>query len=202
LLSSPSSILFFTHPVMFALLGLPFLTLVAAQFPFNITNPDSNHWFVSNSMNTIAWTPCTGALALQHPLFTVVVRNQDQSIIPGNLSEIGAVPTTDCSKSFTPTNMPVGTGYTMFLEDSTTAQVIAVSELFEVKPVGSAYPTSSSSAANGPTASSGSAPQASGTSGNGTSSAPKSGAASLMLSSQKGLGLVAGLAGFAVTALL
>ncbi|GJJ10230.1 hypothetical protein Clacol_004456 [Clathrus columnatus] len=109
----------------------------------------------------------------------------------------------DCSKAFTPTNMPVGPNYTMFLVDSTSAEVIAVSEEFEVKPIGSAYPPSSSSTPGGPTAAGGSAPQESGSSnGTSSSSSPKSGAASLTFSSQKGLALLAGVAGVAVASLL
>ncbi|KIJ42422.1 hypothetical protein M422DRAFT_68039 [Sphaerobolus stellatus SS14] len=92
------------------------------------------------------------------PAFNVLV-SAPSSVAPGlvNLSLLGDQPTFQCSKSFTPTNLPVGKGYTMTFTEATDTTKVLASTTFEVRDSGAAYPTTTAESATGTAASTGSA---------------------------------------------
>ncbi|KAF8590738.1 hypothetical protein K439DRAFT_1657117 [Ramaria rubella] len=128
--------------------ALAFVASAAAQSGFSITSPGPNTWqvlqFLSavfNSLNTLSWSPCDTTTQASIPSFNVVVMNSNQQLLSGNLSILGAQPTFDCSKTIPDmTNIAVGTGYTMFLTNSSDTLQVLASTTFEMKAFGSTYP--------------------------------------------------------------
>lgn len=123
--------------------------LGGARYPYAEVNSGPHATLLSNPQSLVRPTsverPVTFSCA---PAFNVVVMNSDQNILAGNLTFLGnrtfcrllhptqsssvtsfiplIEPTFDCSKTITPQNIPVGTGYTMFLTNAiNTNQVIA-----------------------------------------------------------------------------
>ncbi|KAL9710000.1 hypothetical protein Ac2012v2_007061 [Leucoagaricus gongylophorus] len=160
--------------------------LVAAQDQgLSITLPASNLWWVAKSANTLTWT-CRSSPFTN---FTVIMTNTNPSVLSGPQAFISIQQNTDCSKLVTQeqSDYSPSTGYRILLANTLNqTDIYAQSDEFEIKPLGSAYPMTSSPADATSATSSGSATAAaSSTSGN------TSGATSL---ETLGLGLSAGIA--------
>ncbi|THH30994.1 hypothetical protein EUX98_g3186 [Antrodiella citrinella] len=115
---------------------------VVASQNLEITNPDADHWWVASSINTLAWT-CQNTT---FPTFTVLIGNPSANLQAGAF--IAIQNNFDCSKTITQDliNQGPGTGYVItFANPLNNTDVYATSAPFEIKPLGSAYPTSASS---------------------------------------------------------
>ncbi|KIK02726.1 hypothetical protein K443DRAFT_656635 [Laccaria amethystina LaAM-08-1] len=158
-----------------------------AQAALTITNPTSSSWWVAKSANTLAWT-CQDSPSNQ---FTVLINSPTMA---SPLAIIAQENNFDCSKIITQdqASQPAGTGYTILLADPlNNTNVYATSDPFEIKALGSAYPSQvSSSASSGSGTASGSGSAASSTS----TSTKKSGAVGAGVG-VGGMGVVAGLVG-------
>ncbi|KAH8101887.1 hypothetical protein BXZ70DRAFT_1063900 [Cristinia sonorae] len=120
--------------------------LGVASADLQVTNPSSDLWWVDKSINVLAWT-CKEST---HDTFTVLLANSDPKILVSPIAIIGIQNNFDCSKSITQDmfNQPPGTGYTVILADTiNNTNVYATSQPFEIKPLGAAYPTTTTAAA-------------------------------------------------------
>jgi len=135
----------------FALAGLATL----AQ-GFSVTSPNANTWWVAKSLNVLNWDcKATDAPAT----FTVLIANKDPKVLVAPLAIIGIENNFDCSKEISQdqSNQAAGTGYTILLADPlNNTHVYATSDEFEIKPLGSTYPSQASPSAGGSNAASGS----------------------------------------------
>ncbi|KAF9446626.1 hypothetical protein P691DRAFT_776716 [Macrolepiota fuliginosa MF-IS2] len=139
--------------------------LAAAQ-GLQITNPSANSWWVAKSANTFSWT-CNSSPQSQ---FTVLVSNSNPAILVSPIAIIAIESNVDCSKLITQdqSNQPASGGYRIILANPlNSSDIYAQSDEFEIKPLGSAYP--STTPATGPSATSASGAAASG------SAAPQNG---------------------------
>ncbi|KXN82758.1 hypothetical protein AN958_02197 [Leucoagaricus sp. SymC.cos] len=165
------------------MVALTLFTLAASLVGFaaadlQITNPSSSSWWVAQSANNLAWT-CHDSPADN---FTVMITNTNPSVLSGSQAIIAIQSNFDCSKLITQEQSAhtPATGYQiLFANPFNATQIYAQSEQFEIKPLGSAYPATTSNAGASPTGSG----SAAGASGTGTSNG-KNGATSL-----KNLGL-------------
>jgi len=127
-------------------------TYVAAQdstTTFDIINPNSTVWWVANSVNVMRWdcdspqaknvnnftvlfqTPTTPPLAI------VAIQNNDQCSITISKEKV---------------NAPAANGYFLLLADPrNNTNVYAKSQPFEIKALGSAYPSTSAPGPSGAT---------------------------------------------------
>ncbi|EDR06683.1 uncharacterized protein LACBIDRAFT_294613 [Laccaria bicolor S238N-H82] len=140
-----------------------------AQAALTITNPTSSSWWVAKSANVLSWT-CQDSPSNQ---FTVLINSPSMA---APLAIIAQENNFDCSKTITQdqANQAAGTGYTILLADPlNNTNVYATSEPFEIKALGSAYPSQVSSSAS--SGGSGTA-SGSGASASSTSTSSKSGA--------------------------
>jgi len=116
-------------------------TVVSADL--KILNPGGpNLWWVEKSVNTLAWT-CNDS---PYASYTVYVANSDPKILPDHIAILANEPNFDCSKTITveQQNLAAGTGYTVQLANILNgSDIYATSDPFEIKPLGSTYPTSS-----------------------------------------------------------
>lgn len=138
-----------------------------------ITSPTSSIWWVAKSQNVLSWT-CDNTTITE---FTVLVNNTDPTIAVAPLAIIAIQQNFDCSIIITQdqADQPAGTGWTILLANPVNnTDVYATSQPFEIKPLGSLYPSQVTPTANASTASS---------TGSGGASKPTSAAAST-----KGLG--------------
>lgn len=136
---------------------------------FSVTAPNADTWWVAKSVNVLKWD-CKAPDAPQQ--FTVIIANKDPKILVAPLPIISIVQNYDCSKEITQdqSNQPAGTGYTIQLADILNGtHVYATSDEFEIKPLGSTYPSQASPAPGGGSSASGSGSP----SGTGTSSGSK-----------------------------
>jgi hypothetical protein len=168
-----------------ALAALAMASTAVAQL--KIKNPNSQNWWVAKSTNVLEWS-CNEANVPQQ--FTVLVSNQNPAILVSPLAIIAIQQNYQCSILVTQdqANQAPGTGYEILLANPlNNTDVYARSEPFEIKPLGSLYPTqqaaaiSSSSAAAAAAAATGKA--------DGTTSNNKNGAATI------GANLLAGAVG-------
>ncbi|KIK70047.1 hypothetical protein GYMLUDRAFT_236488 [Collybiopsis luxurians FD-317 M1] len=124
-------------PVTFAALSVLF-TAVSAQLQVLSPGGD-NLWWIAESENLLVWN-CNES---QVQNFTVLVDNPNMA---SALAIIAQQPNYVCSLLVTKDQMgalAVGTGYTVQLADPlNNTNVYAQSAAFEIKAVGSAYPTS------------------------------------------------------------
>ncbi|EKM76943.1 hypothetical protein AGABI1DRAFT_130950 [Agaricus bisporus var. burnettii JB137-S8] len=130
-------------------LALSAASLAAAQSTFKITNPSADHWWVAESSNVLTWD-CKNN---PHTTFGVFIANADQTLFAGDLAIIPQQPNADCSKEIThnQVNQPPGSGYIIkFANAVNSSEVFAQSDQFEIRPLGSAFPTTSSPAGNSP----------------------------------------------------
>jgi hypothetical protein len=106
-----------------------------------ITSPGGpDLWWVGGSQNVLVWT-CNDS---SYTSFTVLLANKDPKILVAPIAIIAIVNNYDCSKAITKdqANQPPGTGYTVQLADIfNSTHIYAESQPFEIKPLGSAYPT-------------------------------------------------------------
>ncbi|KAG1843092.1 hypothetical protein C8R48DRAFT_751001 [Suillus tomentosus] len=119
------------------------LSVVSAQL--TITSPGANDWWVASSVNTLAWS-CTTSPYLN---FTILLANSNLSVLPAPLAIIAVQENFDCSKSITQQQsaQPAGTGYVIqFASTLNETDIYAQSQPFEIKALGSSYPTTTSSA--------------------------------------------------------
>lgn len=168
----------------------------AAAAQFQILSPSTNVWWVAGSQNTLTWN-CKDPSA--PATFTVLVGNKDPKILTAPIAIIGIQNNFDCSKLITQDQLtaPAGTGYTvLFANTLNQTDIYLTSDVFEIKALGSAYPTST------PSLSSSGGPSPTGTAANATTSGTSgSGALGLAPSVVGGvvlgaLGAVVGLVGF------
>jgi len=140
---------------------LVFASFVAAQL--TITSPSSSIWWVAKSLNQINWTCNTSP----YQNFTVLIDNSNPSILTAAIAVIAIQQNYDCSITITQdqANQPVGTGWTVvFANPLNNTDVYATSEEFEIKALGSAYPSQSTPSA-GASSTGSSSPSATGKSG-------------------------------------
>ncbi|KAI8986734.1 hypothetical protein BD414DRAFT_486884 [Trametes punicea] len=144
-----------------------------------VTSPGGpNSWWVAESDNVVSWTCSTSP----YTNFTILIANSNPAILVAPFAFIAQQPNYDCSELITKdqVNQPPATGYTIQLADPfNNTNVYAESQPFEIKNLGSPYPSSSatpsSATASGSASASGSSPSSSA---QGDSS--KSGAGSLV----------------------
>jgi len=149
---------------------LPSAALLLASFTgvaadLQVTSPSSSLWWVAKSTNVIAWT-CKDTSITD---FTVLVNNANPQLLVSPIAVIAIQQNYDCSITISQdqANQPVGTGWTVLLANPlNNTDVYATSEPFEIKALGSAYPSqSTTSAGNSTSSSSGSAASSKPTSG-------------------------------------
>ncbi|KAG2358151.1 hypothetical protein BDR07DRAFT_1295803 [Suillus spraguei] len=115
------------------------VSVVSAQLA--ITSPGTNDWWVASSANTLAWTCNTSP----YQNFTILCA---QSLLNTPLAIIAVQENYDCSETITQQQsaQPAGTGYTiLFASTLNSTDIYAQSEPFEIKALGSSYPTTTSS---------------------------------------------------------
>ncbi|KAJ2912831.1 hypothetical protein MD484_g7584, partial [Candolleomyces efflorescens] len=130
----------------FALSLLAAASLVAAQF--KVTTPSSSNWWVARSTNILEWTCRESGAPAQ---FTVLIGNSDPTILVQPLAIIAQQNNFDCSIIITQdqANQAAGQGYQVYLANPlNNTDVYAVSEPFEIKPLGSLYPSQQAAAAS------------------------------------------------------
>ncbi|THH01156.1 hypothetical protein EW026_g1479 [Hermanssonia centrifuga] len=154
-----------------------------------------NLWWVAQSINTLAWTCAESPFST----FTILVANAGQPAIAGGQAIIAIENNFDCSKTITADelNFPAGSGYTVQLANPlNNTDVYAVSQEFEIKPLGAAYPASSATPTLESTTGSSSATSTG--SGSGTSTSPTTSATGNSAAGLKGS--AAGIAAIAAAA--
>jgi hypothetical protein len=112
-----------------------FATLAAAQL--TITQPSADIWWVAQSTNVMAWTCKTSPFTN----FTVLIQIPN---VPAPLQFLGIQQNFDCSITITnnQVNQAPGTGYQLLLANVfNNTDIFARSDPFEIKPLGSAYPS-------------------------------------------------------------
>jgi len=117
-------------------------TVAAQQQTFQIFQPDANWWWVAESENTMSWD-CKSSPVQQ---FTVFITNTNPSVLSGRLAFIAEQANADCSQliSKDQINQAPATGYQLQFADTINSSLIyATSDPFEIKALGSTYPTSS-----------------------------------------------------------
>lgn len=175
---------------------LLFATFAAAQNLFSISVPSSTNWWVGKSSNVMTWD-CTNSQAVAVGNFTVLISNVNQNVLAGDLAFIAIQQNSQCSVAIGSgqVNQSPATGYTLlFANPFNSSDVYTTSEEFEIKPLGSLYPSQVSSSAS---AASGTATAASSSA---SASSSKNGA-SLSSNSPSFLGL-AGIMGLLTAGLL
>jgi len=121
-----------------ALTALFSVSLAAAQL--SITNPSASTWWVAQSQNVLAWS-CNTSPQTE---FTVLITNQDKTKYPSPLAFIAIQQNFQCSVVITQdqANQPAGQGWQiLFANPLNNTDVYATSDSFEIKPLGSAYPS-------------------------------------------------------------
>jgi hypothetical protein len=163
---------------------LLFATFAAADL--QITNPSSSLWWVAKSTNVMAWNCNDPSITTTN--FTVLINNSDPKLLVGPLAFIAIQQNFQCSVtvSHDQVNQPAGPGYTLlFANPLNNTQVYTTSETFEIKSLGSLYPTQVSS--------SGSIASATGSGASASATSTKSGALNAHSPSLLGLAGVMGL---------
>jgi len=133
--------------------ALPALLLATftAATDLQISNPSASNWWVAKSTNVMVWD-CTNT---SFSSFTVLINNTNPSLLLGPLAFIAIQQNYQCSVTVSQdqVDQPPGPGYTLLFADSlNNTNVYVSSEQFEIKPLGSLYPSqvsSSSSVASG-----------------------------------------------------
>ncbi|KAF9446633.1 hypothetical protein P691DRAFT_732881 [Macrolepiota fuliginosa MF-IS2] len=113
---------------------------LAAAKGLQITNPSANSWWVAKSANTLAWS-CESS---PNDQFTVLISNSNPSILKSPIAVIAVQSNLECAKLITQdqSNLPASTGYRILLSNPlNSSDIFAQSDEFEIKPLGSAYPS-------------------------------------------------------------
>ncbi|KAG1729515.1 uncharacterized protein EDB91DRAFT_1227968 [Suillus paluster] len=124
-----------------ALASAALLSVVSAQL--TIISPGASDWWVASSQNTLSWTCSTSP----YMNFTILVANPNTAILASPLAIIAVQENYDCSKTITQQQsaQPAGTGYILqFANTLNETDIYAQSEPFEIKALGSSYPTTTS----------------------------------------------------------
>jgi len=140
---------------------------VAAQTSsggLSITSPGPSDWWVADSTNTLAWT-CDSST---YQNFTITIANPN--VADYNIPQpiIAVQYNYDCSLSVTQqqSNRPAAQGYVIALVNTLNSTDVYASANFEIKALGSSYPTATPSGSAGASGtSSGSNPSATGKNG-------------------------------------
>ncbi|KAG7086827.1 hypothetical protein E1B28_002748 [Marasmius oreades] len=128
----------FFAPAFVTLSTLTTLAFAATGPP--ITVPAKDQWWVAQSSNVLTWD-CHNSQATQ---FGVYVTNKDPKVFSGALGIIAILQNDVCSKEITlqQVNLNAGTGYTILFTDPVNqTNILSQSDEFEIKPLGSPYPT-------------------------------------------------------------
>jgi len=153
-----------------------------------ITQPSGSIWWVAETANSVAWT-CRNT---QIQTFTILVSNQNPQILAQPQAFKANVPNADCSENIMGSEFPAGPGYQIGLANiNNQTDIYALSEVFEIKPKGSAFASVTTTDLGGPTSS---------TTGGSGSASPTSGSAQSGASSgaaTKGTKVTSGLLGVA-----
>jgi len=134
--------------------ALLFATFAAAQSPpnaFNITQPSSTIWWVGQSINVMAWD-CQSPEAIAFNNFTILISNVNANVFTGELAFIAIQANDQCSVNISPdqVNQNPGPGYILsFANIINETEVYASSQQFEIKPLGSLYPSQVTSSVSG-----------------------------------------------------
>jgi len=144
-----------------SLLLLATFTAAQSTGSFKITDPSESNWWVAQSSNVLTWD-CNNSPVNN---FTVLIKNPNT---PSPLAIIAQQQNDQCSLAISQdqANQPAGSGYfILFADPLNNTNVYTSSDSFEIKPLGSLYPSqaASSSAAVAATAASASAATASAT---------------------------------------
>lgn len=122
---------------------------------FGIIAPSAANWWVAKSLNVLQWD-CQNSPPAQN--FTIYIANKDPKILVAPLAIIPIEANADCSKEITQDQsaQPAGTGYTIIFTDILNPNnIYTTSEEFEIKALGSPYPSQVSSSAASASATSG-----------------------------------------------
>jgi len=169
-------------------------TFAVAQNDFNVTNPTSSSWWVAKSTNVMSWD-CQNSQAKTDNNFTILIKNADQNILSGELAIIAIQNNFQCTVTISQNqaNQLAATGYTLlFANTLNSSDVYTSSQPFEIKPLGSLYPSQVSSSASA----------ASATAAASTASASSNSGAAYNSHSPSFLGLAAGIMGLLTAGLL
>ncbi|OCH93905.1 hypothetical protein OBBRIDRAFT_748577 [Obba rivulosa] len=154
-----------------------------------------NLWWVDQSLNTLSWT-CESS---PYTNFTVLIANQDPSILTSPLAIIAQEPNYNCAQTISATmlNQPAAQGYVVQLADPfNSTNVYASSQPFEIKPVGSTYPASSATPTASGTGTNSPAPAPSGSvAGSASASGPSASTTGASTQSNGAVGLSSSLGG-------
>ncbi|KAK6910038.1 hypothetical protein L486_00307 [Kwoniella mangroviensis CBS 10435] len=124
------------------------LSLGAVSAQLTVTEPRADHWWVAQSLNTLAWE---GSSPDQ---FSVFLSNTDTNVLTSILALTSVTYAYDRSKTINPGGVTPSGGYTILLTNPlNSSDVYAKSETFEIKAVGSTYPPQGSSAGSSASAS-------------------------------------------------
>jgi len=131
-----------------AVSALVFASIGSVVADLEVTTPSAANWWVAQSQNLLAWT-CQNTTIGN---FTVLVSNTTPTILDAPLAIIAMQDNFDCSIIVGQSvgNLPAGSGYQVLLANPLNiTDVYASSQQFEIKPIGSAYPTQVTSSAVG-----------------------------------------------------
>ncbi|KAK1924280.1 hypothetical protein DB88DRAFT_275701 [Papiliotrema laurentii] len=125
-----------------SLVTLSLLAVASAQQGLlTVTEPSTAHWWIAQSLNTLAWSAQSGAPTT----FSVFLNNPDPSVLTSKYALVSVQPLYEYSKTINPGQMKPATGYTIELTDTlNSSNIYATSEVFEIKAVNSPYPPQSS----------------------------------------------------------
>ncbi|KAJ8502025.1 hypothetical protein ONZ45_g2926 [Pleurotus djamor] len=115
--------------------------VASAQDQFAITAPSSSTWWVAQSANVFSWTCRTNP---PNNDYTVLIGNTDPTILVQPQAVISIQANADCSKEITRQQADFKPGQNYFLQLANplnSTNVYAQSEPFEIRALGSAYPT-------------------------------------------------------------
>ncbi|KAH9983156.1 hypothetical protein BJV74DRAFT_851765 [Russula compacta] len=161
--------------------------LGSATATFEILSPGGpNLWWVAQSQNTIVWS-CNDSPPAQ--TYQLLVNNTNPAILTAPEAIVANVPNADCSMSITTQQAAFtpSTGYSVILADNLNqTHIYAVSQTFEIKALGAAYPPSSATPSDSPAAST-----SGGSSGSGSGSSSSSGSKPTSSSTPKSNGAFA-----------
>ncbi|WVW83975.1 hypothetical protein I302_105998 [Kwoniella bestiolae CBS 10118] len=158
------------------------LGAVSAQL--TVTEPRADHWWVANSLNTLAWE---GSSPDQ---FSVFLSNPDTNVLTSLLALTSVTYAYDRSKTINPGGITPSGGYTILLTNPlNSSDIYARSETFEIKAEGSTYPpqTPAPGASGSPSPSGSGSATGSATSSAASASASGSNSAGFKLEVAKGL---------------
>ncbi|WVQ80740.1 hypothetical protein IAT38_002845 [Cryptococcus sp. DSM 104549] len=106
-----------------------------ASAALTVTEPSASHWWVAQSLNTLAWS------GKEPTEFSVFLANPDTNVLTSMLALASVVPAYQTSLTINPGDARPATGYTLLLTNTlNSSDVYATSESFEIKAVGSTYP--------------------------------------------------------------